>query len=385
MKKKGEYLLLQKIFQVIGLCLVATAFILWSSDTADAMRTGLQLCSNVIIPSLFPFFVLSTLLVELGMSRYLGYLFEPVMRPLFRINGNCACAVALGLIGGYPVGARTAIGLYQNGQCTKVEAERLLSFCNNSGPAFILGVVGTGIFGSQSVGLLLYSTHILASLLVGILFRFYHYRQSCSNRSTASISVQTVHFSSAFTHSVINSITSTLHICGFILCFTVLSRILSLSGALSFLAGILSHIVIPFGYSQADVAQFLVGLLEVSSGVSFLTSCSFSHRLSITAFLLGWAGISVHFQVLSFLEDSGLSLRPYLIGKFLHGCFSVVLLRIMTPLLPDDLSVSFYLAEQTQQIANLSFQQALTISILCTCSVWVIFFLIATALVHKKT
>ncbi|MFR4562546.1 MAG: nucleoside recognition domain-containing protein [Flavonifractor plautii] len=132
----------------LGLLCAALALVLWPGEAMSAMKDGLSLCGNVILPSLFPFFVLSSLVVELGMSRCLGRLFQPVMAPLFRVNGACASAVALGFIGGYPVGARTAIALYESGQCSRTEAERLLAFCNNSGPAFILGVVGTGVFGT---------------------------------------------------------------------------------------------------------------------------------------------------------------------------------------------------------------------------------------------
>ena len=101
-----------------GLLGAALALVLWPEMSMEAMRDGLKLCGNVIIPSLFPFFVLSSVVVELGMSRYLGKLLEPVMVPLFRVNGNCAAALALGFVGGYPVGARTAIEIYQNGQCS---------------------------------------------------------------------------------------------------------------------------------------------------------------------------------------------------------------------------------------------------------------------------
>ena len=143
-----------------GLLWATLALILWPEQAMDAMRDGLRLCGNVIVPSLFPFFVLSSLVVELGMSRYLGRLLEPIMVPLFRVNGSCATALALGFVGGYPVGAQTAIQIYQNGQCSRAEAERMLAFCNNSGPAFILGVVGAGVFGSGTAGLLLYLAQI---------------------------------------------------------------------------------------------------------------------------------------------------------------------------------------------------------------------------------
>ena len=174
----------RELLLTLGLLCAAVCLVAWPREAMAATGDGLKLCGNVILPSLFPFFVLSSLVVELGLSRYLGRLFQPVMAPLFRVNGACASAVALGFVGGYPVGARTAIQLYQSGQCSRTEAERLLAFCNNSGPAFILGVVGTGVFASSRVGVLLYLAHAAASCCVGLLFRFY--RSGPERRGTAA-------------------------------------------------------------------------------------------------------------------------------------------------------------------------------------------------------
>ena len=120
---KAQY---RDILLGVGLLWATLALVLWPEQAMEAMRDGIKLCGNVILPSLFPFFVLSSLVVELGMSRYLGRLLEPVMAPLFYVNGNCAAALALGFVGGYPVGARTAIQIYENGQCSRTEAERML-------------------------------------------------------------------------------------------------------------------------------------------------------------------------------------------------------------------------------------------------------------------
>src|SRR5699024_8418272 len=149
----------------IALLVAIAALVSAPTQAVDGAKNGLDLCCNVIIPSLFPFFVLSSMAVDWGLAAYLGRLLGGVMRPLFRVSGSCAIAVVLGFIGGYPLGAKTAIELYRQGLCSKVETERLLAFCNNSGPAFILGVVGVGVFGSSAIGLLLYASHCLASLL----------------------------------------------------------------------------------------------------------------------------------------------------------------------------------------------------------------------------
>ena len=368
-----------------GLLWATLALILWPEQAMEAMRDGVTLCGNVILPSLFPFFVLSSLVVELGMSRYLGRLLEPVMAPLFRVNGNCATALALGFIGGYPVGARTAIQIYENGQCSRTEAERMLAFCNNSGPAFILGVVGAGVFGSGTVGLLLYLAHLLASLLVGVLFRFYRPGDRPQTRRSGGPQFQTASFPKAFTQSVLGAMQSTLNICAFILFFTVFLRILAHAGILELLGGLLSALLAPLGMDQTWAERLLTGLVEVSSGVSSLTDGALSGRLSMAAFMLGWAGVSVHCQVLAFLGDSGLSVRTYVAGKLLHGGLSALLAHLIFRAVPLSSPASVYLAEQTEAIAGLDFHRALTLSAVAAWGVWLAFLALTVWVVQKNS
>jgi sporulation integral membrane protein YlbJ len=310
-----------------GACLFfALALLAWPQQAAAAMRDGLSLCGNVLIPALFPFFVLSALVVELDLCRYLGRLFGPVMAPLFRVNGSCAAALALGLVGGYPVGARTALGLYQSGQCSRTEAQRMLAFCNNCGPAFLVGVVGAGIFQSTAVGLLLYGVHIAAAGMVGLLFRFYKPQEGPSVVRSAPSHGPEVRFAAAFSRSVTGALQSLLNLCAFLLFFTVFLRILSLSGLPAALAALL-------GLPPVWVERLLTGLLELSSGVTALVDGPITVRLTLAAFLLGWAGLSVHCQVMALLDNSGLSLGTHLVGKLLHGLLSAALAFLLSPLL----------------------------------------------------
>ena len=367
-----------------ALLTAALGLILAPTEAMEGAKTGLTLCFNVIIPSLFPFFVLSSLLVELGLAAYLGRALEPVMRPLFRVNGACATAVALGFVGGYPVGARTALSLYEKGLCSKTEAERLLAFCNNSGPAFILGVVGAGVFASSRVGLLLYLVHALASLLVGLLFRFYGREEGSARRGGTH--VESVRFTSAFTGSVTRSFQSTLSICAFVVFFSVVITLLSRFGILAALAHGLSALCAPFDLTEAWASRLLTGLLEISSGVWSLSgSGTLAGRVSMAAFMLGWAGISVHCQVLSFLSDSGLSVRTYLLGKLLHGGFSAALVWGLTRLFPLAEPVSAYLAEQVETLSELDFSTALTISTVSAWVLWLGCFAVAALMVRKSS
>ena len=361
---------------------IATAGLVAAPAQAIAgAKDGLTLCFNVIVPSLFPFFVLSSLVVDLGLAAWLGRAMEGLMRPLFRVSGSCASAVALGFIGGYPVGARTALQLYEQGLCSKPEAERLLAFCNNSGPAFILGVVGAGIFGDSRVGLLLYLTHALASLIVGLLFRFYGGSGEKPAQASLPKPIRTVTLPAAFTGAVSRALQSTLNICAFVVFFAVVLRLLSAFGVLSALAGLLSLA----GLEAEWADRLMAGLLELSSGVASLRGgAGLTGRVALAAFMLGWAGLSVHCQVLSFLVDSGLSARVYLAGKLCHGLTAAGLTYALTRLFPLSAPVADYLVEQTESIAALDFSTALAVSTLAALAGWLLLAGLCGILLRKK-
>lgn len=365
----------------LALLIATIALVAAPQESITGAKEGLTLCFNVIVPSLFPFFVLASLVVDLGLAAYLGRALEGLMRPLFRVSGSCAAALALGFIGGYPVGARTALQLYQQGLCSKTEAERLLAFCNNSGPAFILGVVGAGVFGDGRVGLLLYLTHALASLIVGLLFRFYGGTSKHGTPAQRPKPIETVTLPAAFTGAVTRSLQSTLNICAFVVFFAVVLRLLSAFGVLSVIAEGLSLM----GFEQKWARRLVAGLLELSSGVSSLQGeAQLAGRVSMAAFMLGWAGLSVHCQVLSFLVDSGLSARVYLTGKLCHGLIAAALTYGLTRIFPLSAPVADYLAEQTESIAALDFSNALVISTVAAFGCWLLITSICGAVLQKK-
>lgn len=349
----------------LALLFAVAALVIFPKESIAAAQSGLTLCLNVIIPSLFPFFVLSTLIVQLGIARYFGRVLEPVMRPLFNVGGACSTAFVLGFIGGYPVGAKTVISLYENGSCTKTEAERLLSFCNNSGPAFILGVVGAGVFSSSAIGLLLYLTHTLASICVGLIFRYWG--SGNKKDSTARLPVPPPkRFTPAFVDSVKSAFQTTLNICGFVIFFTIFIKLLFLSGFLPLLASGIGAIFAPFGFDKAWAERLLTGLIELTSGVWTLQGAAseLSRSMAMAAFMLGWAGLSIHCQVLSFIGDSGLSVRTYIYGKILQGSIAAVFAYFISRIFVFDLPAAAYLARQVTALASVNFASAALISCL---------------------
>ena len=126
----------------LALC---AGLLLQPDAAAQAAKNGLLLCGNLIVPALFPFFILSSLLISTGGAARFGRLLSGVMGIWFHQPGTSASALVLGFLGGYPVGAKTVCTLYEEKLCDRTQAEHLLLFCNNAGPAFILGAAGSAV------------------------------------------------------------------------------------------------------------------------------------------------------------------------------------------------------------------------------------------------
>jgi len=376
-----------QILELTAILLAVVSLVLFPQESVNAAKDGLKLCGNAIIPSLFPFFVLSGMIVECGAAEILGKALEKVMRPLFNVGGQCVTAFALGFVGGYPIGATTVISLYENGSCTKTEAERLLAFCNNSGPAFIFGVVGAGVFGSGKIGLLLYLAHTAASIMIGIGFRFYKRgpKRGAGNSGgrLPGNSKRSATFSAAFAKSVKSASLSTVNICGFVIFFTIFIKLLFVSGAIPWLSDALAAILAPLGMTDQWGERLLTGFIEISSGVWTLKGAegNISSAVAMAAFMLGWAGISVHTQVLSFIGESGLSVRTYIAGKVLQGIISAGIIFVMSRLFVTSVPASVILAEQVQVFSEMTFAKTLFISfgsafllfLLVVAAVWIAF------------
>lgn len=354
-----------------ALLLFALGLIFCGRETAAAAAAGIKLCARVLIPSLFPFFVVSALAVDTGLARFCGRALRGPMRLLFNVPGACAPAFALGLVGGYPVGAKTAIDLYRGGLCSRAQAQRLLAFCNNSGPAFILGAVG-GLFGSPMAGLLLYGSHILASVSVGILLRRWGGDPPPADGGPDPRPQPPLPPAGrAFSRAVTGSFQQILNICAFVIFFSVAIRLLCVTGILPGAARALAALA---GLDRVFVEKLLSGLIEVTSGVYGLsgTAVSLPARLAAAAFMLGWAGLSVHCQVLNFIGESGLSCRPYVVGKILHSWLAALYTWLGARLLPFDARTGPALQRQLLALTSRGAGRCFREALLSALSVWLV-------------
>lgn len=322
---KLKQLLLPVILTVFTACLV-----IFSNTNLSAAKNGLVLWANSIVPSLFPFFVATELLSHTNFTYYLGKILNKFMKPIFNVRGEGSFAFIMGIISGYPIGAKIAANFRQNGICTKEECERLLSFTNNSGPLFIIGTVGITMFGNSTIGILLLVTHLLASITVGFIFRFWKYNvnsQAIRNNSyiNSKDNITLSNLGGIIGTSITSSINTILLIGGFVVLFSVIISILQTSQLLDVFANCLNPIFNLLHIPEKFSTGFISGILELTNGLNIICNIpekNLSINIIMASFLLGLGGISILLQVWSTIAKTDLSIKPYILGKLLHACIS---------------------------------------------------------------
>ena len=323
---KVKQLILPFILILFTICLV-----IFSNTNLYAAKNGLLLWANSIVPTLFPFFVATELLSHTNCIYYLGKVLNRFMKPIFNIRGEGSFALIMGIISGYPTGAKIAANFRLNNICSKEECERLLSFTNNSGPLFILGTVGISMFGNSTIGVLLLISHLLASITVGIIFRFWKYniKQSPINNSykTSDDNISLSNLGGIIGNSISNSINTILLIGGFVVLFSVIISILQNSHLLNVLTNLLNPIFNFLHIPDKFVTGLISGILELTNGLNVICNIPekhLSYNIILSSFLLGLGGLSVLLQVWSTISKTDLSIKPYILGKLLHACISAL-------------------------------------------------------------
>lgn len=299
------------------------SLLIFSSSNIESAKNGLILWANSVVPSLFPFFIATELLYCTNIIEVFEKNCSKFMKKIFNLSGEAVFPILMGTISGYPTGAKIVNELRCDRKISKTEGEHLLAFTNNSGPLFILGTVGTSIFCSKKIGIILLITHILASFTVGFLFKFWkpNRKYLFIKNNTTSSSAPSI--SATLINSISKSVITILNIGGFIVLFSVIISILENSGIFNILANIFNI----FGLSENTVIGFFSGILEITNGIkklSIIGAKNLNKIIILLSFLLGFGGISVAMQVYSSISKSDLSIKPYLIGKVLHGLISAL-------------------------------------------------------------
>lgn len=378
--------------------LIAIFLVVFSRSNLDATKQGLELWAYTVVPSLFPFFVITNLLSQTKVVNIIGKILDKLMRPFFNVPGIGGFAFVMGLISGYPIGAKVVSDFRHQSLVTKDEGERLLAFTNNSGPLFIISSVGIGMFGDTKTGILLLCTHILACITVGIILGKFskksdnEFRTNMNNRlnkkneikdnNLDSKNVTLKNLGEVLSISINNSICTILLIGGFVVIFSVIISILNKTHTLDLLSNLLKPVLQMFNMDIDFAKPLLSGILELTNGVKQVSAINIkaiSQNIILCAFLLGFGGFSVLLQVFSIVSKTDLSMKKYVIGKFMQGIFASIYTFLALNFIPfinldiviTSSNLNNAITIQTPHFASIFYD--LGISTICIAIVFVIF------------
>ncbi|MHA6533274.1 sporulation integral membrane protein YlbJ [Paenibacillus sp. BAC0078] len=341
------------------------------ASSLEAALRGLAVWWDVLFPSLFPFFVISEIMLGFGVVHLFGALLDPLMRPLFNIPGSGGFVAAMGYVSGYPVGARLTAKLREQELISRVEGERLVAFTTSSDPIFLLGAVSVGFFHDASLGLILALAHYGGGLIVGLLMSFHGRREprssgpvvpdgykgtpAASSSGRVALALRSMaearrkdgrSLGELLKGAIGSSLQLIIVVGGLVVFFNVLMELLSRAGIMSVLfagtANLLNLAGFPLELSKALVSGLFEVTLGARSAGAAASAVPLQFKAAAAAFILSWGGLSVHAQVASILNGTGLRYLPFMAARLIHAFLSAgLLLLLWKPVVGSGLSRDF--------------------------------------------
>ncbi len=275
---------------------------------------GIVIWGNSVLPALFPFFFFSSVLIRLNMVEIWGQKLSPLMQKLFNTPGSSGVIYLLSIISGYPVGAKLTSELYQKGIFTSEQVVRINAFASTSGPLFVIGAVGVGMFGNHLCGVLMLISHILGALLNGLLYRNYG-NQKCIQVKSLNTKPNDL------ANSMYDSIIAILIVGGYIVIFNIIIDMMiniNLIGSFCLLINTI------FGIDTNVMSGIMSGIIEVTRGCLDIKNSTIPLTLAtpICCALISFGGLSILLQAITFLSKCKIKIRFYILQKFTHAIIS---------------------------------------------------------------
>lgn len=297
-----------KMLLTVTLCAVfITCLVVYPTGSSAGVIRGLKMCSSVIIPSLFPFTAVAIFIFKLGIVDRVSHFVSRPAELIFKMNGQELCVFIMSCIGGYPVGAQLIANLYRENKISRSRAEKLLSCCINSGPSYIILAVGTGILSSKDLGYLLFASSLTASVLIAIFVGFLYKNDGVVNNKLSKI--KDLNISDIFVDATYEATSSMIKICSFIVLFSAIQ-------------GLIDEII-----TNKHIKSAIIFFSEITNSI-----ISGNKNIFAISFLLGFAGLCVHLQIIAICKDLKIKYLRFLIFRILHGTLSAVITYLLVKL-----------------------------------------------------
>lgn len=321
----------------------ACALLIFPAQAAQGAKNGVDYSLNILVPSLYPFMVLSVFVVKSGLAEKIGTVLERPTQALFRLPGGAAASVLMSAIGGFPSGARSTAALYEAGIVTRAQAERMMCFCVNAGPSFVITAVGVGFLQNAQAGAILFASQITSFLIMGILSGIFSgTKEEARSRQKKKPPVGTAQ---ALIESASDAAYSTLMMCCLVILFAAMINLLRMA------------------VKAPKLSVVLSALLEVTGGCADLSR--FGAPLWVIAFAIGWSGVCVHFQVLSCLGGLQIRKMRFVLCRLLQGAISAAVCFGLTVLFPQSAETFSSFSGPVYGIFSNSVPSAAALAVLC--------------------
>lgn len=296
--KKQKYAC-RRNYIVLPLCILSILLLIIDSESFTRyFYVGMMTSVKKIAPVLFPFMLTSGILINSGALNILTELLRPLFKKT-RVNPSITGVCILGLVCGFPVGARCIKLLYDKGQITKKEADVMLLGTNCASPAFVICAIGAGIYHSMSFGFIVWCTATLTSF-----FLMFALLPKCPDKSITQYTEANETISTVISNSISKATYSTVNICAIITFFFMLTYYLKTR---------LMSLRVP-----NIIVGAICAILEISSGCVVCAEISDSYNMLLCAFAVGFGGLSVYLQVKAEAHENA-DMRYYLLGKTVCG------------------------------------------------------------------
>ena len=304
-------------FLIFGFCILFSLIIALDKSYSSVVLDGIKLWFACVLPSLFPYFFITAILSSLKVTSKVGSFCSPLTKRLFNVGGAVGYAYFMSLISGYPIGAKIVSDLKSKNALSDAESVRASALCSTSSPMFMISSVGAIMFNSSRFGILLFLTHLICSIIVGVIFSFYKRAQKPNKMPyLLNNSVDNILYESAY-----SSVVSVLVVGGLITIFYLLTQILYdfhlLDGIIWFFSLIFKDENLATGLS--------LGLFECTNGLKYLSKSKGQIlSLPLCAFLCGFGGISIIMQSVAYLKKAKIKTTALVFSKLLSAVLNFI-------------------------------------------------------------
>lgn len=309
---------------IMSLLIFITIQILLSSEQIlKTVGFSFGIWKDSIFPSLFPFFVISEILVNYGFIEFVGEMFKPLMHKLFKVNGASAYVFIMGMISGFPSSAKYIKELYNQNLIDAKEGTKILMFTHFSNPLFILGTISIIFLNNKQVGLPILFCHYISNIIIGLIFRNLWPNETKTTIVSFKNAVNLMtkrrlknkkSFGEIISNSIVNSVNTLLLILGTITIFLIITTIID------------QNINI-----NSICQTILNGTIEMTQGLKYVSNLELSLKVKTTlsTMFISFGGLSVHMQIISILSNTKIKYLPFLFSRILHTLISGIILFLV--------------------------------------------------------